>query len=199
LSKSEQPNRSVIPPGGRSVSISAMTKAEIDEVIARLRSGDKDAFGEAWQFYQRILKVKGRRMGLAPEDIEDLVSEVFGRALSSYEKLPCDSEVLRRWLLRVMQNLAIDRFRRYSRYRGVPLTQDLAEASQRTLDAIIANERRERLREAINSMPIRDKLVLELSLFEDLSDDEITQRTGISNPKLVRHRAIRRLRKEINP
>ncbi len=85
-----------------------------EELAARAVEGDQEAFGALVERYGAKLKRYGRKFLRDPEDIEDLVQEVFIRA---YRNLRGFDTGLRfsPWIYRIAHNTFVNELRRRSR------------------------------------------------------------------------------------
>jgi len=138
-----------------------------------------------------------------PEDAEDVLQEVFLKALEGR----FDRQATRDWgaMLRVAASrCAIDALRRKIRRRRdrgeMPL--DVADPAAVLPDeAARQHEQAAQLRQALMHLPERDAQVFVLRHFEELSYDEIAQRLGCSvgSVGVQLHRARKRLRALLEP
>lgn len=52
-----------------------------DELIARTRAGDQQAFGELFVRYRRLAAQVAQRAGVSPSDVDDVIGDAFARVL----------------------------------------------------------------------------------------------------------------------
>jgi len=126
-------------------------------------------------------------------DAEDAVQEAFMRVLRHRETL---SEVRdqRVWLIRIVWNVVLDRKRRM---KARPETDDVAELA-RVLPAaglsaeerVSAAQHHARVLACVEKLPAKERQVLMLSAFEELSSVEIAAVLGVSESS-VRSRLFR--------
>jgi RNA polymerase sigma-70 factor (ECF subfamily) len=126
-------------------------------------------------------------------DAEDAVQEAFLRVLRHRETL---SEVRdqRVWLIRIVWNIVLDRKRR-SKTR--PETDDVAElarvlpaAGMSAEDRVAAAQHHARVLACVEELPAKERQVLMLSAFEELTSVEIASVLGITESS-VRSRLFR--------
>jgi RNA polymerase sigma-70 factor (ECF subfamily) len=126
-------------------------------------------------------------------DAEDAVQEAFLRVLRHRETL---SEVRdqRVWLIRIVWNIVLDRKRR-SKTR--PETDDVAElarvlpaAGMSAEDRVAAAQHHARVLACVEELPAKERQVLSLSAFEELTSVEIASVLGITESS-VRSRLFR--------
>ncbi len=93
------------------------SRTELDDLtLARIKRGDRAAFGDLVRFYQRPVFALLSRMllGTTQRDlVEDLAQETFVRAFSAIETFGSDGRThLSAWLLTIATRLAIDALRK---------------------------------------------------------------------------------------
>lgn len=161
--------------------------------------GDAGAFAEVYrQCYPRVLGICRRILG-SREDAEDASSEVFARlprAIKTYNRaLPFP-----RWLGSVASHYCIDLLRRRGAEQRAlaPLAAgpgSLDNSSRSPLDALLLQEIRKDVRDAIARLPERYRAPVELRYYRDLSYDEIARELGLTraNAKTLVFRARKEL------
>lgn len=89
-------------------------KAETDERLATLvQEGDADAFGELIERYEPKLARYGKKFLSVPEDIEDIVQDVFMKAFQNIQSF----DATRRfspWIYRIAHNAFVNELKRRS-------------------------------------------------------------------------------------
>lgn len=170
--------------------------ASLGERVAR---GDPSAFDELVSVYQpRIARLVHRLMGWRG-DVEDVVQEVFLAALNHGHRFRRDAS-LGTWLT----TIAVNKCRSHQRRLGVLWKRfvrgPLEEAEHPSPDrpaqqALSGVETSSKVRETVQALSPRDREVVVLRYFDDLSPAEIAVLTGQSkNAVEVRlHRARARL------
>lgn len=149
--------------------------AEDEDLIRAAAAGDRDAFGELYVRYARmvhgILLVR-----VPPSDAEDLVQEVF---LSAFQQLAAlrTTAAFRGWLGAIARHRATDYFR--SRKRDEPLE----EAAAHTAPGAAPDAHR--VLALIRTLPEAYRETLVLRLVEGLTGPEIARQTGLT-PDSVR-------------
>ena len=171
-------------------------------LMARLAAGEREALTPLMERHYRRLY----RIALAylrrPEDALDVVQEAFVKTFLAAPRWDQGLEA-GPWLSRVTVNLAIDRWRRNRRRAETftPLAESdralwLADPSSPPESRLQARETSERLRAALGVLPERQRAIVVLRHYQDLSLEEIAQTLGIrvGTVKSSLHRALRRLR-----
>jgi RNA polymerase sigma-70 factor, ECF subfamily len=158
------------------------------ELVERARKGDRDAFRELVERYQRKIATLALGMLRNREDALDVVQETFTKAFQSLDRFKGDASFYT-WAYRIAVNLCIDHQRREAkmplatpgpRASGdraadpVTLLVDGAEQGdpfQRTLDSEIAR----RLSAAIAELTPEHRAVILLREVDGLSYEEISR------------------------
>lgn len=159
-------------------------------LVARVRAGDRDAFGRLYDTYSRM--VHGILLARVPYgEVDDLVQDVFLVALRKIESLR-DANAFGPWLAMITRNRAMD-FHRRSRDTA-ELTDDLPAATTVAPEA----EATEVLN-LIRLLPEAYREPLILRFVEGMTGPEIAERTGLA-PASVRvniHRGMKLLRERL--
>ena len=164
-------------------------------LVRRIRDGDRGAFEElVGRVYPRVARIAGRFFRQA-DAVDDIVQEVFVKAfvaLGSWEaRVP-----LEHWLTRIAVNACYDELRRRKRTTGHDGRAPAAELSD---DPHVWEREETRLwaAQVLAQLPAAERLVLTLTVLEDLSVADVAELTGWSkvNVKVRAFRARRRLKK----
>jgi RNA polymerase sigma-70 factor (ECF subfamily) len=126
---------------------------------------------------------------------EDIAQEGFARAWAS-PSTPAQPDEFRRWLYRIITNLANDHFRRQKRLARVipsaaPPLDPVATAEARSID--------ESLTTALRSLSFNERQAIYLRYFEDRSFKETAQIMGRPqvSVRVIIHRALGKLRQRL--
>ena len=162
------------------------TAGEEDAVlIRRAQAGDTEAFGALVERYMRrayfaALSLVGRR-----DDALDLSQEAFARAFRARGSLDPDRPFYA-WIYQILRRLCFNFLRdRRTRHRALEAagTWLADEATARfqgdPAAALERDESRRRVAAAIEALPARDREVLALREFENLTYREIAALVGI--------------------
>jgi RNA polymerase sigma-70 factor (ECF subfamily) len=174
--------------------------------------GDSAAFGELVRRYGNgvlgyLIKMSGNR-----HEAEDLFQETFKRV---HEKAHTfRGSQFKSWLFTIATNVAIDGLRRRRRMRVVSLNQklDCTDRNSEELSAVaLADdscepsqeaakaEQVQQVRDAIESLPARQRATLVLAYYQQLSYPEVAKVLGCSlgTVKTQMYRALRTLGKKL--
>jgi RNA polymerase sigma-70 factor (ECF subfamily) len=177
------------------------------ELMARLAAGDRDALAPLVErHYSRLYRIALAYLRQR-EDALDVVQEAFVKAYQGASRWDGSAEA-GPWLTRVTVNLAIDRWRR-NRRRGetfAPLADDdhassLADPAASAERGIHGREAGERVARALRVLPERQRAVVVLRHYQELSLEEIAEALGMSlgTVKSSLHRALARMRERLAP
>ena len=110
-------------------------------------------------------------------EAEDAVQEVFLKLWESRDSLGTVRQP-KAYSIRMLKNICLDRIRRA---RHLCLTPELSDAGVAAPpdEAIDGKTRLDKVLEAVNALPDRQRNILILRTIEGLSYEEITRRTGI--------------------
>ena len=174
--------------------------------------GDSAAFGELVRRYGNgvlgyLIKMSGNR-----HEAEDLFQETFKRV---HEKAHTfRGSQFKSWLFTIATNVAIDGLRRRRRMRVVSLNQklDCTDRNSEELSAVaLADdscepsqeaakaEQVQQVRDAIESLPARQRATLVLAYYQQLNYPEVAKVLGCSlgTVKTQMYRALRTLGKKL--
>lgn len=149
-----------------------------DEVIAvKVQQGDIDAFGDLVARYEDKLKRYARKFLSRPEDIEDLVQDVFIKAYTNIQSF--DSSLrFSPWIYRIAHNVFVNELKRKSRYGLGIFDADtilpLMPAKETADSAALAEESKMEMEELLGTLSAKYREVLVLHYFQELSYKEIS-------------------------
>jgi RNA polymerase sigma-70 factor (ECF subfamily) len=171
-----------------------------DELIARARTGEQEAFQLIFQRYAkpilRFVFYMVNDRGLA----EDLCQETFVRAYLNLASLRNDTR-LSTWLFGIARNVARESLRshRHEAQRvEFEQTAKVTDCRPSPDHELLDREMKDLVRRALGELDEDQRLVFTLKVYEQQSYDEIAEITGFSIPKvrndLYRARAEMRTR-----
>jgi RNA polymerase sigma-70 factor (ECF subfamily) len=173
----------------------AVTADPDRELAARFQSGDRAAFDQIVRRHQRGVWHLVRRYVKRDADASDVTQLVFVRAYRGLGTFRGAASV-RSWLYRIGINCALSWLRDHRREEPTELADDVLTDANPAPARLMIGEEGARLRGAIAQLPPKQKLVLELRVFDDLSFKEVAELADCTEntAKVNFHYAVRRLR-----
>src|SRR5687767_2471802 len=152
-------------------------------LLAGAQGGNVLAFDEIVRRYQRRVYATALRIVRRHDLADDVTQEAFlraHRALASFDR----ERPFGPWICRIAANLAINHVRspqsREEALDEVGLAESPAAAADGPLSAVLEQEARTVLEEAVAQLPAEQRAVVVLRTFDDLSSNEIAEALGLS-------------------
>jgi RNA polymerase sigma-70 factor (ECF subfamily) len=168
-----------------------------NELIARFLEGDRAAFDELVARHQRQVFATARRIVGHDQAAEDIAQETFVRVFKGLGAFKQKSNFTT-WLYKITMNLCYDELRRAGETAGMNAQVEpiVTDSTARKLEQ---EERRQWLEREIMRLPFKQRSVLILRIFQDMSFKEIAGAVGCStNSAKVNYRhAVVRLRESV--
>ena len=149
------------------------------DLIARCRKGDIKSYELLYNRYSRAMYHTCLRIVMNAADAEDILQEAFMEAFVKLDKLK-NPEAFGGWVKRIMINKSINFVRRHQKswleiedteLVNIPEEQSFDESAFRgKVDAIIG---------AMDTLPEKYRMVINLHIFEQMSFEEIASATGL--------------------
>ena len=175
-------------------------------LIARVQAGDRLAFREFIEKYQRLVAAVVYRMVYNPADREELSQEIFLKIFSHIGSFQ-GGDRMAAWIGRIAGNTCINHLRK----KRMPLFADIAGVGKDLENVAGAdltpeslNEQTDRnlnLQREINRLPAQYRLILTLFHFSEMSYEEIGQALELPPGTVKSHlfRARQKLRERLAP
>jgi RNA polymerase sigma-70 factor (ECF subfamily) len=170
------------------------------EYIRRLVAGDAETERHFTSYFGELLVLKLRSRLRSPSQAEDARQETFVRVLSTLKQKGglASAESLGAFVNGVCNNVLFEMYR--ANARTTPLEEEYDEASS-SLPAdftLVADEEREEVRAALNSLPEREQLVLRWVFFDERDKNDICRDLQIDRAylRVLVHRAKARFREQ---
>ena len=174
-----------------------------NELIRAFQSGDRGAFDILVERYKDLVFNLCCRFLGDKHEAEDTAQDIFVKAFRSVKEFKFRSSFYT-WLYRISVNTCINRVRSLEyrrRKKNIPLncpddpvdirrTMEIGDGSETPETELEKKERIKRIQKAIDSLPVKQKIVIILSDIQGLSYDEIGQITGMK-PGTVKSRLSR--------
>jgi RNA polymerase sigma-70 factor (ECF subfamily) len=166
------------------------------ELVVRARAGSRPSFEALVRRYQKPLYFLCLRYVRDHDAASDLAQRTLIKALEKMDELR-DPGIFKSWLYRIGANLALNHLRDNARFveeQGAagPETEPSLEADAR----MEAAEDAAALRRAVAELPTKQRMTLELRVFEELSFRDVAEalETTEGAAKVNFHYAVKRLR-----
>ncbi len=176
-----------------------MTSAEQptdEELVLQARDGSRPAFETLVRRHQKPLYFLCFRYVRDHDAAADLAQRSFIRVLEKLHELR-EAQTFRSWLFRIGVNLALNHLRDHARFveedAGFPVEPAAAPEALSTLENL---EQADALRRAVTELPTKQRITLELRVYEELSFRDIAAALDTTEgaAKVNFHYAVRRLR-----
>jgi RNA polymerase sigma-70 factor (ECF subfamily) len=179
-----------------SIPTAVVTDVDPDrEFVERFRDGDRAAFDQLVRRHQRGVWHLVRRYVRSDADAADVTQQAFVRAFRGLVTFRGAASV-RSWLYRIAINCALSWLRDHRREQPTEIAEDALTDHHQAPARIEGDQVSARLRAAIAQLPPKQKMVLELRIFDDLSFREVAELADCSEntAKVNFHYAVKRLR-----
>lgn len=167
---------------------------DLSAMLARARTGDRDALGALWVAHNHLVLRFLRGVGVRSAD--DVASNVWidvAKGLARFEGNPTD---FRRWMFTIARRRAIDESRWFAR-RTEDLAADAGDhlVSPDTADCYEQQTAIDRALAMIGALPTDQAEVILLRIIADLDVGEVAAIVGKSegNVRVIMHRGLQRL------
>ncbi len=176
------------------------------QLMSRIGRGETDALEELIKRHQAlVLGTVGRMLG-GSSDVEDIAQQVFVRVWKSAPRYVPTAKFTT-WLLKITRNLVFNEMRRTKRHSHVPIqpeaqTEEIPLADRTTqgpAESLLEAELQEKIEQAIQALPEKQRMAVILRRYQDLSYEEIGEVLDLSVPavKSILFRARTELRERL--
>jgi RNA polymerase sigma-70 factor (ECF subfamily) len=165
------------------------------ELAERFQRGERGAFDQLVKRHQKGVYRIVRRYVRSDADAADVSQQAFVRAFRGLATFR-GAASLRSWLYRIGINCALSWLRDHKREQPAEIAEDALSELNPAPARLVEEEVAARLRVAIAKLPPKQKLVLELRVFDDLPFKEVAELAECTEntAKVNFHYAVKRLR-----
>jgi RNA polymerase sigma-70 factor, ECF subfamily len=165
------------------------------ELAEKFRQGDRSAFDVLVRRHQKGVWKVVRRYVKRDADAFDITQQVFVRAFKALGGFR-GAATVRSWLYRIAINCALSWIRDHRREEPTEIAEDSLTEMPAAPGRIASDQDGAQLRKAIAQLPPKQRMVLELRVFDDLSFREVAELADCSEntAKVNFHYAVKKLR-----
>lgn len=166
--------------------------------VEACQGGEREAFDRLVQRYQRDVYRLCYRYVNNHHDANDLAQEAFLKAYRAIGRFRGDS-AFSTWLYRIAVNTCLN-FRSARRPDPEELPESLADGSEGAADRLESEEKSRQVRQAVATLPERQRATLILKIYQDLTHEEVARILGssVGTVKANLFHALANLRKKLN-
>jgi RNA polymerase sigma-70 factor (ECF subfamily) len=181
----------------QNIAVKSLPLTNEHDLLARVAQGDQKAFGIVFHHYRQKIYSYAFHLSGDPVQADELVQEVFLKVWLHREKIP---HVLRfdSWLFTIARNQVFDMLKNLAKETAFrrQVTGLLTPGSNPVEDQLLTRENEQRLQQAVDQLPPRQKLIFTLSRHQGMKHEEIASRLQISRHTVKTHlvQALKTLR-----
>jgi RNA polymerase sigma-70 factor (ECF subfamily) len=174
-----------------------------DQLVSRIKSGDREACAELVGLYQKKIFVFAYGFFPNREDALEIVQETFMRIFAKMDNYQ-PQQSFSGWVYRLTHNICIDTYRKFAKKRT--LESDFADVGERQLavldnpqEALESQQMNAAIARAAERLSLKQKSVFTLKYAQGMKLQQVAEVMNISlgTVKTLHHRALRKIRKEV--
>ncbi len=170
-----------------------------ERLLVIAAQADPDKFADLYEInFERVYAFIARRVHNR-EEVEDLTSEVFHKALANLTRYKSRGAPFAAWLFRIAANLIADRAKSSSREQELDVIDEPVNSGEQQL-VLEAVECQARLFRSVRQLPADQQRVIEMRFAEERSIREIAQELGRTEGavKQLQFRGLQNLRTSLS-
>lgn len=170
-----------------------------ERLLVIAAQADPDKFADLYEInFERVYAFIARRVHNR-EEVEDLASEVFRKALANLTRYKSRGAPFAAWLFRIAANLIADRAKSSSREQELDVIDEPVNSGDQQL-VLEAVECQARLFRSVRQLPADQQRVIEMRFAEEQSIREIAQELGRTEGavKQLQFRGLQNLRSSLS-
>ncbi len=149
------------------------------DLVAAMARGEADALRALSGRYSRMLAALAYRFVRDESDAEEIAADVLWQAWREAPLFDAKRSSVSAWLVMLGRSRAIDRFRALRARRTPENPEPPPEPAADALSELESAERATIVKRAVGELEKRERELLELAYFSDLSQTEIAAKVGI--------------------
>lgn len=173
------------------------------ELVRRAQDGDPASFGTLYErYFDKVYGYLAFKLG-NPTEAEDVVEQVFLKALESLGGYKWTGVPFQAWLFRIAHNMMVDTLRRRGRRPSEPMEHAASMSDERLAanpEGMLAEKlNREGLLQAVDKLTALQKQVISLKFAGGLPNAEVARLMGKSEGaiKALQHAALASLNRHL--
>lgn len=168
-----------------------------DSLEERLRHPEtvREAFAEMVALYSERLYWVARKLVGTHEEADDVLQNTFLKVWNNIENFRGDAR-LSTWLYKIVVNESLSHLEREKNHRqGLDLTDGATQVAAPAEVPLEGDELAARLRQAVDTLPEKQRLVFNMKYFDDLKYEEISEILGttVGALKASYHLAVKKI------
>lgn len=155
-------------------------------LMGRIAQQDDTALAELYDRYARVLYAVACKSLGSKEEAEEVVLDVFSQVWRIAERYDSRKARVDSWLFMLTRSRVLDRLRAMQRANKMPTVSmeaiqiQLPPSSVDPVEEVLISERRTQVLAALETLPVEQRLVIELAYYKGLSHSEIAAQTELS-------------------
>ncbi len=151
-----------------------------DSLVARIQRGDHEAFAHLVRRHSGLFYSAAYRMCGNADEAEDIVQDSFVRFWQKPQGFDASKGVkFTTWFYRVVSNMAIDYMRRKKPQADPKVLEFMPDGAEMADEVMVLDHQTQTLEQAIQALPERQKMALNLCFYEGLSNKEAADILGV--------------------
>lgn len=168
------------------------------EAIKKCQSGDTAAFGAVYDKYIKKIYVFVYYKTMHKQTAEDLVSDIFIKAMDKIDSFDADKGTFNSWIYRIARNTVIDHYRTKKQEKNIDDVWDLSSKEDIQVDVDVRAQM-EKVHEHISKLKAEQRDIVVMRLWQGMSHKEIADVVGKEEGavKVAYSRLITQMREEV--
>jgi RNA polymerase sigma-70 factor, ECF subfamily len=147
------------------------------DLLKEFRKGNKEVFSELVDRYSKPLTMMILRIVRDPEEARDISQMAFLRAYEGLHKFMMVSSI-KTWLYTIALNAMRDHLRKRKAILVPDMLDQLVDPAEPTEEALDRAQNLERVRRAMETLPEKQRLTVQLRIYEEMDYKEIAKVLG---------------------
>lgn len=181
-----------------------MSKISLDpkteKALVRKSQRNKKAFTPLYKHYAPFIKRYFSQRG-GGDDLEDLISKVFEKALLGIDDFQWQGVPFSAWLFRIAHNCLVDYYREQAikREKSTLLDEKTASREKTPEEKFVQGEEERELRQLLAELPPRERGIIYMKFFEGYTNRTIARLLNLSETNIgtIIYRTVRKLRRRL--